>query len=93
MLHTCIFRPHVCLLSLVHILLRVLVVWQVTTALEDTGLDEHEEHASGELNGVVDEAMGDQRVVAKFLVRLLTQDELLYLPRVAALPAARWVRR
>ena len=41
---------------------------QVTTALEDTGLDDHEEEQDGAANGA-DDSLPDQKVVAKFLVR------------------------
>ena len=41
---------------------------QVTTALQDTGLDDHEEDDDGAANGAED-VLPDQKVVAKFLVR------------------------
>ncbi len=43
---------------------------QVTTALEDTGLDDHEEEQDGAVNGA-DDSLPDQKVVAKFLVRVM----------------------
>jgi hypothetical protein len=41
---------------------------QVTTALQDTGLDDQEDDQDGAVNGA-DDILPDQKVVAKFLVR------------------------
>ena len=65
---------------------------QVTTALEDTGLDDHEEEQDGAVNGA-DDSLPDQKVVAKFLVRAavrLMQQLACTHPSPQALSQARW---